>query len=111
MIRRPPRSTLFPYTTLFRFSTLPSICRSSVPVICPLICKLEPRRAELRAVELLEREVEGALKGVTEDAGPVAGDTAGGSDCVCCLVHILPPLFDPKELIRLRVGGSSVDTL
>src|SRR2546426_3301645 len=26
MIRRPPRSTLFPYTTLFR-STLPPICR------------------------------------------------------------------------------------
>src|SRR2546425_9568910 len=24
MIRRPPRSTLFPYTTLFRSSTLPS---------------------------------------------------------------------------------------
>src|SRR6266571_8607491 len=27
MIRRPPRSTLFPYTTLFRSSTCPS-CRS-----------------------------------------------------------------------------------
>src|SRR2546426_8182347 len=29
MIRRPPRSTLFPYTTLFR-STSPTFCRSQV---------------------------------------------------------------------------------
>src|SRR5947209_16098088 len=28
MIRRPPRSTLFPYTTLFRSSRSPSRCRS-----------------------------------------------------------------------------------
>src|SRR6266581_6759551 len=27
MIRRPPRSTLFPYTTLFRSSVAPSSCR------------------------------------------------------------------------------------
>src|ERR1039457_7417484 len=27
MIRRPPRSTLFPYTTLFRSSSLSSSCR------------------------------------------------------------------------------------
>src|SRR5258708_21465813 len=26
MIRRPPRSTLFPYTTLFRSRRIPSIC-------------------------------------------------------------------------------------
>src|SRR5215211_8413304 len=30
MIRRPPRSTLFPYTTLFR-SSAPAGCRSSTP--------------------------------------------------------------------------------
>src|SRR3712207_6941822 len=30
MIRRPPRSTLFPYTTLFRSSTRPS-CRGPAP--------------------------------------------------------------------------------
>src|SRR5256885_11000967 len=29
MIRRPPRSTLFPYTTLFRSSTLPYFTRPS----------------------------------------------------------------------------------
>src|SRR2546422_3885335 len=33
MIRRPPRSTLFPYTTLFR-STAPYTGRPSVPATC-----------------------------------------------------------------------------
>src|SRR3712207_8527864 len=32
MIRRPPRSTLFPYTTLFR-SSLPLVVRELVPVL------------------------------------------------------------------------------
>src|SRR2546421_3129219 len=32
MIRRPPRSTLFPYTTLFRSSL-------SAGLICPLLCR------------------------------------------------------------------------
>src|SRR5258708_31662728 len=31
MIRRPPRSTLFPYTTLFRSSTASSQCRTRQP--------------------------------------------------------------------------------
>src|SRR3712207_7333940 len=34
MIRRPPRSTLFPYTTLFRSSSLPSISRISSRKAC-----------------------------------------------------------------------------
>src|SRR3712207_8153218 len=32
MIRRPPRSTLFPYTTLFRSTTDPLACLASLPV-------------------------------------------------------------------------------
>src|SRR3712207_9116976 len=31
MIRRPPRSTLFPYTTLFRSTPLPA----KIPILCP----------------------------------------------------------------------------
>src|SRR2546430_13169989 len=30
MIRRPPRSTLFPYTTLFRSTTLAALCEQHV---------------------------------------------------------------------------------
>src|SRR2546430_13304382 len=29
MIRRPPRSTLFPYTTLFRSTLIPLLCRKA----------------------------------------------------------------------------------
>src|SRR2546426_9305388 len=40
MIRRPPRSTLFPYTTLFRSRRAPRPC-------CPR-CRRSPRRARRR---------------------------------------------------------------
>src|SRR2546421_7050329 len=35
MIRRPPRSTLFPYTTLFRSGALPSVVGGHVA--CPVV--------------------------------------------------------------------------
>src|ERR1039457_7612752 len=44
MIRRPPRSTLFPYTTLFRSEVWPSL---------PLVFQMrqKPRRTNLRSEE------------------------------------------------------------
>src|SRR6478735_7912559 len=53
MIRRPPRSTLFPYTTLFR-SPSPS---SSRPTVCPSApsastCRSRTRRSEEHTSEL-----------------------------------------------------------
>src|SRR3712207_7824392 len=48
MIRRPPRSTLFPYTTLFR---------SAITASLPLIEQREPdNHAERRAREVLRRQ-------------------------------------------------------
>src|SRR5438552_4522875 len=51
MIRRPPRSTLFPYTTLFRslledklcliFKLAPSVCRMTFPILASLLVRLE----------------------------------------------------------------------
>src|SRR5258708_30327549 len=38
MIRRPPRSTLFPYTTLFR--SAPSVCRMTFPILASLLVRL-----------------------------------------------------------------------
>src|SRR2546425_7691568 len=35
MIRRPPRSTLFPYTTLFRSVTVPFTTEGSIRETCP----------------------------------------------------------------------------
>src|SRR3712207_8262187 len=54
MIRRPPRSTLFPYTTLFR---------SDQPVLRP------PRVPELRPRGLQAAGDRGAQEGVRDDEG------------------------------------------
>src|SRR5436305_4949050 len=59
MIRRPPRSTLFPYTTLFRsplledklcliFKLAPSVCRMTFPILASLLVRLEAKRSEER---------------------------------------------------------------
>src|SRR5688572_31842197 len=45
MIRRPPRSTLFPYTTLFRSPSPPGVPRASPRVVVsrgPLLCQPAP---------------------------------------------------------------------
>src|SRR2546422_4827548 len=44
MIRRPPRSTLFPYTTLFRSPLGQKICYSDCTENCPLSPLRAPRR-------------------------------------------------------------------
>src|SRR5690348_17561835 len=58
MIRRPPRSTLFPYTTLFRSSdvasTRPFASRTStsMPTSCPSssrLCRSEEHTSELQS--------------------------------------------------------------
>src|SRR5256885_11362585 len=46
MIRRPPRSTLFPYTTLFRSS---EIRRSKCRDMKPSRCLMSPRRSQASA--------------------------------------------------------------
>src|SRR5256886_7483363 len=40
MIRRPPRSTLFPYTTLFRSSDRPA----AAPLLTGMVCHVDARR-------------------------------------------------------------------
>src|SRR2546426_8890643 len=54
MIRRPPRSTLFPYTTLFRSS------RSGATIVGGLLCGLERRTAAtysfVAAVPVIDRK-------------------------------------------------------
>src|SRR4029434_11356878 len=50
MIRRPPRSTLFPYTTLFR-SCL-SVCVCVCVWVCKCVCVNEMKRSEEHTSEL-----------------------------------------------------------
>src|SRR3712207_8764788 len=49
MIRRPPRSTLFPYTTLFRSAPEIAIIDGSVRPLPPLVCVLSSSEVSTRA--------------------------------------------------------------
>src|SRR3712207_7799765 len=57
MIRRPPRSTLFPYTTLFRSAVALARGRDLLPVPSPLRLLADlPRLAHVRVLVELWRE-------------------------------------------------------
>src|SRR5260370_29714755 len=58
MIRRPPRSTLFPYTTLFRSRRNSSKCRHGTHHLPGAPSRREqPRRPHLRAAEFKHRRL------------------------------------------------------
>src|SRR3712207_9379556 len=73
MIRRPPRSTLFPYTTLFRSDAVGSLDRHRVAVAQR---ELEVRAAGLHAVADPD-DLEG-LAVALGDAGDHVGDQRAG---------------------------------
>src|SRR5258708_16299834 len=52
MIRRPPRSTLFPYTTLFRSIFLASSVTGRGPVVALVVYDLDVSRSEEHTSEL-----------------------------------------------------------
>src|SRR5260221_10630239 len=58
MIRRPPRSTLFPYTTLFRSLRPVRLCRDRV---------LRPRRRRVRAATLRMAGSPPGLRGICDE--------------------------------------------
>src|SRR5690348_17749948 len=55
MMRRPPRSTLFPYTTLFRSDYAPGQPKKLWPGLADLLPK-SLTREEIEALDLLARE-------------------------------------------------------
>src|SRR3712207_8877629 len=61
MIRRPPRSTLFPYTTLFRSNLLPAIHRIQD------LAEGEPLRALLAVIESEFRKLEADVAGLYDN--------------------------------------------
>src|SRR5205823_2450553 len=81
-------------------STMPSMCKSSVPVTSPLICMLAPRRAPPRDGAPLGFPDEGWLNGTTGVEGD--SETADGSAAAaCCLDHIIwyLPYWNPENKI------------
>src|SRR3712207_8724129 len=61
MIRRPPRSTLFPYTTLFRSYVLRDAAVNPLRMIGAMLDLTERKRHE-EAQELLNREMDHRIK-------------------------------------------------
>src|SRR2546429_1674376 len=81
MIRRPPRSTLFPYTTLFRSSSAPG--RPTAPSPPPARPPARPRRAAPRRRPAARRAVRCAPARGPPSAGPRPGTSSGtGSQCL-----------------------------
>src|SRR5437660_7178334 len=58
MIRRPPRSTLFPYTTLFRSPTAPNTTRASVQTPAGSSVTLTPAPTTAMSISLRGRSEE-----------------------------------------------------
>src|SRR3712207_7181808 len=69
MIRRPPRSTLFPYTTLFRSREGPAdraqeVLARTVGIVISRIELRDPARRLGQAVDAVERHAEGPQRGL-----------------------------------------------
>src|SRR3712207_8682840 len=62
MIRRPPRSTLFPYTTLFRSDRLAERCE----VAAQLLQRVQEERHPLLDHERVERQVAAHVRAVVD---------------------------------------------
>src|SRR6266481_3563927 len=93
MIRRPPRSTLFPYTTLFRSSTAGPCCCRNLSRICArnavqwsaLTLDSNPAATSAHIVANIASlpSTVTALGGAALWRGRAAGEGAGGGACVC----------------------------
>src|SRR5258708_24316245 len=58
MIRRPPRSTLFPYTTLFRSGSARTRCTSTGPVRAKCPATVVPAKLRFARLDLVGRSEE-----------------------------------------------------
>src|SRR2546426_8104257 len=68
MIRRPPRSTLFPYTTLFRSRACAPVCQFATEVIQPLA--VEDGRLSLWLLVRAERRARRSEEHMSELQSP-----------------------------------------
>src|SRR5256885_12869244 len=76
MIRRPPRSTLFPYTTLFRSAAIGNekIQPAIVVVIEPLRAKTGVTECRLEQSEVSGGIIELPMSGAAKNSGALAGE-------------------------------------
>src|SRR2546430_13709020 len=85
MIRRPPRSTLFPYTTLFRSARLAVLCQPFIPATADAVWTLfgpPTPLARVRLADLGEPAVEGRPD---RESTRLDSSHSPNSDAVFCL--------------------------
>src|SRR2546422_5676372 len=117
MIRRPPRSTLFPYTTLFRSPEQPFVIHAPVEPVanrCHPDGEALPGRGNARAV----REGHGPSKGAGHDPGdrrPATGPEANRVHLDRDVwrpdeerLQVLDVLLDSARLLPVRPGHEDV---
>src|SRR2546426_1959286 len=108
MIRRPPRSTLFPYTTLFRANPTPRLVH-----VRDLIDSAEFRRAARVLPVVLGRNLEG--EEVVDDLTKmphllIAGATGSGkSVCINSIITSLVYAHGPDKLKLLMIDPKMVE--
>src|SRR2546426_8962247 len=90
MIRRPPRSTLFPYTTLFRSGLLERLREQLVRPLAALVGSEIVRAVEPDAVDLLGRQefhdVDGAGGALFERSEEHTSELQSPCNLVCRLL-------------------------
>src|SRR2546426_6335209 len=96
MIRRPPRSTLFPYTTLFRSAA----SRDAISAGAPIYAPPRPRPGLGRAGECRVRKPASHHRATCQRPGPRSEEHTSELQSPCNLVCRL--LLEKKKKIRKK---------
>src|SRR5260370_31056415 len=89
MIRRPPRSTLFPYTTLFRSPAFDAIAESANRLLAGLttaVWRFEGEVAHLAAFTSISPEADAALKSLSPRSEEHTSELQSHLNLVCRLL-------------------------
>src|SRR3712207_9238243 len=79
MIRRPPRSTLFPYTTLFRSLKMPEV----LTVSCKLEVSLSPQQVEEKTIAVVRSRFADAVGSIDMRSLPPYPTKLSASEFQC----------------------------
>src|SRR5258705_13297570 len=106
MIRRPPRSTLFPYTTLFRSHPL---ARSSCAPLCSLITRASPALQDAGSVHNWPWQLFGLIgvRGATTQAVLRPQGTQGSTACRAHVQHVTAPYYMTLEIQGMNGSARS----
>src|SRR3712207_9364968 len=100
MIRRPPRSTLFPYTTLFRSSSITSISQTDRSILSRIVGNILTEKPHLRP------EDQQVLKFLAEKEGAVfESEIRSKFQIPKTTIWRLVKRLEREELVEIRKAG------